>query len=302
MALTTAQIAPLLLPGIREIKGHYKAIPKQWSLIFSIGKSNLQVEKTVHVRLLGLPGVKPQGQSTNFDNNSGFRFAYNHLHQVVALGYTFTEEALEDNLYKSQFDPSNLGLVNSFNQFKEILGANVFNNGNVYNAAIGGDGVALFSTAHPYDGGTFANTPSTQVGLNEATMEMGANMVRRFKDYAGLLISAQAKKLLVPVELRHIAMRLKDTHLRPGSADNDVNVQRESNDFADGYMVNDFLTSPYAWFLLTDHPGFIYLERRAFDTSMQVEFTTNNLLVKGTERYYIGYDDPRAGWGSFPTN
>lgn len=302
MALSTAQIAPLLLPGLREVKGHYNRRAAQWSLIYSKGKSSLATEKTVHVRLLGLPGLKAQGAGVTFDNNSGTRFTYNHTHQVVGLGYTITEEAIDDNLYKSQFDPSNLGLSDSFLQFKEILGANVFNNGTTYNAAIGGDGVALFSTAHPVDGNTIANTPTVQLGLNEATLDMGTNMVRRYRDYANLLISAQAKRLLVPVELRRVANRLYDTQLRPGTSDNDINARKEGGDLAEGYIVNDFLTSPYAWFLLTDKPGFIYLERKPFDVSMQVDFVTNNLLVKATERYYIGFDDWRAGWGSFPTN
>ena len=279
MALSTAQIAPLLLPGLREVKGHYAKRSAQYSLIFSKGKSNLATEKTVHVRLLGLPALKAQGQSVSFDNNSGTRYIYNHLHQVVGLGYTFTEEAIDDNLYKIQFDPSNLGLSDSFLQFKEILAANVFNNGATYNPAIGGDGQAFFSTLHPVDGNTIANTPNVQMGLNEASLDMGTNMVRRYRDYANLLISAQAKRLLVPVELRRVANRLYDTQLRPGTSDNDINARKEGGDLAEGYIVNDFLTSPYAWFLLTDKPGLIYLERKPFDISMQVDFVTNNLLV-----------------------
>jgi hypothetical protein len=302
MAVTTSQIPSLLLPGLREVKGRYAKREAEYSLIFSKGKSNLQVEKTVHTRLLGLPALKAQGQGVTFDNNSGTRFTYSHLHQVVGLGYTFTEEAIDDNLYKSQFDPSNMGLEDSFLQFKEILGANVFNNGTTYNPAIGGDGLPLFSTGHLVDGNTIANTPTVQLGLNEATLDMGTNMVRAYRDYANLLIAAKVTRLLVPVALRRVAMRLMETELRPGTADNDINARKEGGDFGEKYIVNDFLTSPYSWFLLTDKPGFIYLERKPFDISMQVDFVTNNLLVKATERYYIGYDDWRAAWGSFPTN
>jgi hypothetical protein len=302
MAVTTAQIPQLLLPGLREVKGKYVKRSAQWSKLFAKGTSSLQTEKTVHVRLLGLPSLKGQGQAVEFDNNSGTRYTYNHLHQVVGLGYTFTEEAIDDNLYKAQFDPSNMGLADSFMQFKEILGANIFNNGNVYNPSIGGDGQPLFSTVHPVDGNTVANTPLVQMGLNEASMDMGSNMIRRFRDYANLLISAKARTLLVPVELRRVAQRLYETPLRPGTADNDINARKESGDYKDDYEVNDFLTSPYAWFILSDKPGLIYLERKAFDISMQVDFVTNNLLVKAVERYYIGYDDWRCAWGSYPTN
>jgi hypothetical protein len=294
MALSTAQIAPLLLPGLRDVKGKYAKRPAQFSLIFSEGNSKLATEKTVHVRLLGLPGLTAQGQGAYFDNNSGARFTYNHVHQKVTL--------MDDNLYKQQFDPSNLGLSDSFLQFKEILGANVFNNGNVYNPAVGGDNQALFSTAHPVDGNTIANTPLVQLGLNEASLDMGTNMVRAYRDYANLLISAQVRRLLVPTALRRVAKRLLETEYRPGTADNDINARKEGGDLGEGYIVNDFLTSPYAWFLLTDKPGFIYLVRKAFDISMQVDFSTNNLLVKAMERYYIGNDDWRAGWASYPTN
>ena len=302
MSLATAQIAPLLVPGLREVKGRYAMIPAQWSQIFSKGKSLLQTEKTVHTRMLGLPSLKNQGQSVQFDNNAGTRFTYNHVHQVIGLGYSITEEAVDDNLYKQQFDPSNLELAESFLQFKEILAANVFNNGNVYNPAVGGDGLSLFNTGHLVDGNTVANTPLVQMGLNEASLDMGTNMVRRFRNYANLLIGAQVERLLVPVELRRVADRLYNTDRRPGTADNDKNSVKEGGDLGKGYIVNDFLTSPYAWFLLTNKPGFICLQRKEFDISMQVDFTTNNLMVKATERYYIGYDDWRAGWGSFPTN
>jgi hypothetical protein len=302
MPISTAQIAQLLQPGIRKIRGDYPEIPAQWSLIFARGKSDLQVEKTQSVRLLGLPGLKGQGQATNFDNNAGTRWTYNHLHQAVGLGYSFTREAMDDNLYKSQFTPTNLGLMKSFRQFKEILAADVFNLGNVYNPAVGGDGYALFSTSHPVDGYTVPNTPSVAVGLNEATLEMASNQVRAFRDNAGLLISAQSRKLFVPKELRRVAKRLLETQLRPGTANNDLNAAKENGDFDEGYIVGDFLTSPYSWFVITDNGGFIYLERVPFETDMQVDFTTDNLLVKAYERYFIGYDDWRAGWASFPTN
>jgi hypothetical protein len=304
MAQNTSQIAALLLPGVREIKGRYKEISggSQWAQIFAQGKSDMQQERTVHVRYLGLPALKQQGGQTNFDNGAGQRFTYVHLHLAVGLGYAFTREAIDDNLYKSQFDPTNLGLIRSFRAFKEIVAADVLNQGNVYNPAVGGDGVALFATNHPVDGFSVANMPTVQVGLNEASLLMANNMIRRFRDNAGILISAQAKKLVVPIELRHVAKRLLETPLRPGTSNNDVNTVKDNEDIREGYIAMDYLTSPYAWFVLSDQGGLIYLERKPFETSMQVEFTTDNLLVKAYERYYLGYDDWRAGWGSYATN
>lgn len=302
MAVATASIAPLLLPGIRKLKGRYEMMKPQWSMLYAKGSSDMQVEKTVHNRYLPLAQLKQSGAPTIFDNAAGARYTYNHIHVAIGLGYSFTREAIDDNLYKTQFDPTNLGLLESFNQTQEILGAGVFNTGNVVNTTIGGDGVALFATNHPVDGNTIANTPTTQVPLNENTLLMANNMIRRFRDYANLLISAQGRKLLVPVELRHVAKRVLETELRPGTANNDINAIKENSDLRDGYVVNDFLTSPYAWFVLTDRGGLIYLERVPFEASMQVEFTTDNLLVKAYERYYLGYDDWRCAWGTFPTN
>lgn len=299
---SAAQIAPLLLPGIRKLKGDYNQIPTQWSQVFAKGTSDMAVERTQHMRYLPLPQLKQQGAPTQFDNNAGNRYTYNHVHVSIGLGYAFTREAIDDNLYKTQFDPTNLGLIKSFKQMKEILAAGVFNSGNVLNPQLGADNLPLFSTSHPVDGYLVPNTPSVQVGLNENTLNMANNQIRRFRDYAGLLIGAQGRKLLVPVELRHVAKRLMETPLRPGTNNNDVNSLKENNDLQDGYLVMDFLTSPYAWFVLSDQGGAIYLDRIAFEASMQVEFTTDNLLVKAYERYYVGEDDWRLGYGVYPSN
>lgn len=302
MPISTSNIPALLLPGVRKIKGDYKQIPTQWSQVFAQGKSDMAVEKTLSMRYLPLPQLKQSGAPTQFDNQSGQRFTYNHVHVAIGLGYSFTREAIDDNLYKTAFDPTNLGLIKSFKQMKEILAAAVFNTGNVLNPTIGGDNLPLFSTAHPVDGMTIPNTPTVQLGLNENTLLMANNQIRRFRDNAGLLMGSQGRKLIVPVELRHVAKRLVETPLRPGTANNDVASIKENNDIQDGYLVMDFLTSPYAWFVLSDQGGAIYLERVPFESSMQVEFTTDNLLVKGYERYYIGYDDWRFSYGVFPSN
>lgn len=302
MATNTSAIPALLLPGIRKLKGDYAQIPTQYSQIFATGTSDMQVERTVHMRYLPTAQLKISGTPTSFDNGAGQRYTYNHLHVAYGLGYSFTREAIDDNLYKTQFDPTNLGLMKSFKQTKEIVAAGVLNTGNVANSSIGADGVALFSTAHPVDGNTVPNTSTVQVALNENTLLMANNMIRRFRDYANLLISAQGRKLVVPVELRHVAKRLMDTPLRTGTANNDVSAIRESHDLADGYIVMDFLTSPYAWFVISDLGGLICLDRVPFEASMQVDFTTDNLLVKAYERYYIGYDDWRCAVGFYPTN
>jgi phage major head subunit gpT-like protein len=304
MAVNLSQIKDLLLPGLRGVEGKYEMIPSQYDKIFTKHESKMALERTAEMRYLGLAQLKTEGGQTAFDSGAGERFVYNQEHTEIALGYAITRKAIDDNLYKTQFMPSNLGLVESFQQTKEIYGANLLNTATTYNAYVGGDGVALCSTSHPIDGGTVANTPSTQLDLNEASLLNSMIAVRtNFKDQAGLKVFARARKLIVPPQLEPVAVRLTKTELRPGTADNDVNaIMMTSGGLSEGYMVNDFLTSAYAWFLLTNIDGLAYMERVKFETDMQVDFVTDNLLVKGYERYSFGYYNWRAIFGSFPTS
>ena len=301
MATSLAYIKDLLLPGVMELPGMYEEIPAQWSKFYSKGTSQMAVERSVSMRYVGLPYIKAEGQATTFDNNSGQRYVYSQEHLEIGLGYALTRKAIDDNLYKTHFDPMNLGLVESFQQGKEILAANLLNTGNVYNSQIGGDGVSLINTAHPVDGGTFANQPSTDVDLNETTLYNALIQVRKFVNNANLKVFARGRKLLVPTALEYVASRLTKTELRPGTADNDVNALLTTGGLPEGYEVLDFLTSPYAWFVLTNIKGLIYLERVPFETSIWTDDTTDNVMVKGYERYSFGYNDPRAIWGTFPT-
>ena len=304
MAVNLSAIKDLLLPGLRGIEGKYEMIPSQYDRIYTKHDSKLALERTAEMRFLGLAQLKTEGGQTSFDNGAGERFVYNQEHSEIALGYAITRKAVDDNLYKTQFHPSNLGLIESFQQTKEIYGANILNTATTYNANVGGDGVALCSTAHPIDGSTVANRPTTDVDLNEATLLNGMISIRtNFKDMAGLKVFARGRKLVVPPQLEPVAIRLTKTELRPGTADNDVNaILTAAGGLPEGYMVNDFLTSPYAWFLLTNIDGLSYMERVKFETDMQVDFVTDNLLVKGYERYSFGYYNWRSIWGSFPTS
>ena len=304
MAVNLSVIKDLLLPGLRGVEGKYEMIPSQYDKIFTKHDSKMALERTAEMRYLGLAQLKTEGAQTAFDNNAGERFVYNQEHTEIALGYAITRKAIDDNLYKTQFHPSNLGLIESFQQTKEIYGANVLNTATTYNASVGGDGVALCASNHPIDGNTVANIPSTAVDLNEATLLNGMISIRtNFKDQAGLKVFARARKLIVPPQLEPVAIRLTKTELRPGTADNDVNaIAMTAGGLPESYMVNDFLTSQYAWFLLTNIDGLSYMERIKFETDMQVDFVTDNLLVKGYERYSFGYYNWRSIFGSFPTS
>lgn len=303
MPVNLSQIKDLLFPGLRGVTGQYDQIPTQWDKVFSKGTSNMALERTASMRFLGLAQLKNEGAQTRFDNNAGERFVYNQEHLEIALGYAITRKAIDDNLYKSQFRPSNLGLQQSFAQTKEIYGWNVLNTGNVHNPSIGGDGKALFATDHPIDGGTIANMPTVPQSLNESSLLSAMTSIpTSFRDNAGLKIFARARKLIVPRYQEPVAIRLTKTELRPGTADNDVNaILSTAGGLSDGYFASDFLTSNFAWFLLTNIEGLLYLQRVAFEMDMQVEFTTDNLLVKGYERWSFSYYDWRAAWGSYPT-
>jgi hypothetical protein len=303
MAVNLSAIKDLLLPGLRGIEGKYEQIPSQYDKIFTKHESRMALERTAEMRYLGLAQLKTEGGQTAFDNAAGERYVYNQEHTEIALGYAITRKAIDDNLYKTQFQPSNLGLMESFQQTKEIYGANIINTSTTYNASIGGDGKALVATDHPIDGGTVANRPATDLELNEASLLAGMIAIRtNFKDQAGLKVFARARKLLVPPQLEPVAIRLIKSELRPGTADNDVNaIISTSGGLPEGYMTNDYLTSSTAWFLLTNIDGLSYMERVKFETDMQVDFVTDNLLVKGYERYSFGYYNWRSIWGSLPT-
>ena len=303
MAVNLSSIKDLLLPGLRGVEGKYEMISSQYDKIFVKHESKMALERTAEMRFLGLAQLKTEGGQTSFDNGAGERFIYNQEHTEIALGYAITRKAIDDNLYKTQFAPSNLGLIESFGQTKEIYGANILNTATTYNASIGGDGKALCATDHPIDGGTVSNRPSTDVDLNESTLLNGMISIRtNFKDQAGLKVFARGRKLVVPPQLEPVAIRLTKTELRPGTADNDVNaIMSTAGGLPEGYLVNDFLTSARAWFLLTNIDGLSYMERVKFETDMQVDFVTDNLLVKGYERYSFGYYNFRAIFGSFPT-
>lgn len=307
MAINVSAIRDLLLPGLRGVVGEYKQWPSIWPKLFDQGKSEMAQERTASMRFLPLAQLKNDGGNTVFDNNSGETYVYNQLHIGIGLGYAITRDTIDDNLYKAQFRPSNLGLQRSFAQTKEIYAANVFNNATSYDSTVGGDGVSLLNTAHPLPPGgsgpaTWANRPTVDVDLNESSLLNGMISIQTgFYDNAGLRMLATGKTLVIHPNNEPVAIRLLRSELRPGTAMNDVNAIPSTAGGVTDYVKNVFFTSPYPWYLKTDQPGLTYLERIPFETDMQVDFTTDNLLVKAFERYSFNYNDPRALYGSAPT-
>jgi hypothetical protein len=304
MAVNIGSIHDLLLPGLMDITGEYREIETNWSKVFVTHHSNMQLERTTQMRYMPIAQLKTEGGPTAFDNNAGERYIYNMEPIEAGLGYAITRKAIDDNLYPDAFRPTNLGLNKSFREFWEVEAASIFTLANVYNANLVGDGQPLLSVSHPYDNGVWANTTSVPLNLNEASLITGQTSIRQnFVDEAGLKVRARAQQLLVPVQLEAVAARLTQSALRPGTANNDVNViPLVSGGIPKGYEVMDYFTSPFAWFLKTDIEGFIHLQRIAYELDMYCDFITDNLLVKGYERAGFFYNDPRCVWGQIPTS
>jgi hypothetical protein len=308
MAINVAAIRDLLLPGLRGVTGEYKQWPSIWPKLFDQGKSEMAQERTASMRFLPLAQLKTDGGQTAFDNASGEAFVYNQLHTGIGLGYAITRNTISDNLYKAQFRPSNLGLQRSFAQTKEIYAANVFNTATTFQTSVGGDGVSLLNSAHPLPAGgsgpaTWSNTNAVATDLNETSLLSAMISIQTgFYDNAGLRMMATGKTLVIHPNNEPVALRLLRAELRPGTAMNDPNVIPAVAGGISDYVKDVFFTSNFAWFIKTDQPGLLYLEREPFEIDMQVDFTTDNLLVKAWERYSFNYNDPRALWGTNPTS
>lgn len=302
MAINLGSIYDLLRPGLFAVEGKYKEIDKQWDKVFKYNKATLAVERTASMRYLPTASLKTEGGPIAFNNNSGEMFVYNQTHSQVALGYSITRNAIIFNQYKRDFNPNNLGLQKSFAITKEIFAASVLNNATTYDSSLGGDGVALCSTSHPVTGATVANRPSVDLSLNESAIESGLIAIRGFVDNYNLLNFTRGEQLLVPRAKEYDAIRLTKTELRPGTANNDINAVKSVMGLPKGYMVLDFLTSNYSWFIKTTNPGLQYMEVVPFEMDMFVDNLTQNLQVTGYEFYSFNYNDWRAIWGSFPNS
>jgi phage major head subunit gpT-like protein len=215
------------------------------------------------------------------------------------LGFSITEEAVEDNLYDSLSARYTKGLARAMAYTKQVKAASVLNNG-FSSGYPGGDGVALFSTAHPLvSGGTNSNRPSTNADLNETSLENAVIQIAAWTDERGLLIAAKPKKLIVPPALQFVATRLLETSLRVGTTDNDINALKNNGSIPEGYTINHYLTDVNGWFLTTDVPnGLKHFERMALSTSMDGDFDTGNVRYKARERYSFGWSDPLGVFGS----
>ena len=300
MAISRAQLLKELLPGLNALFGlEYATYGEQHKEIYETETSERSFEEETKLSGFSAAPVKNEGSAIAYDNaQEAFTARYNH--ETIALGFSLTEEAIEDNLYDSLSARYTKALARAMAYTKQTKAASVLNNGFSAGVYAGGDGVALFSTAHPLvSGGTNSNTQSTMADLNETSLEAAVIQIAAWTDERGLLIAAKPRKLIVPPALQFVATRLLETQLRVGTTDNDINAIVNNGSIPEGYTVNNYLTDPNGYFICTDVPnGMKHFVRTPLQNSMDGDFDTGNVRYKSRERYSFGFSDPLGMWGS----
>lgn len=299
MTISRAQLLKELLPGLNALFGlEYATYGEQHKEIYETETSDRSFEEETKLSGFSAAPVKNEGQAIAYDNaQEAWTARYNH--ETIAMGFSITEEAIEDNLYDSLSGRYTKALARAMAYTKQVKGAAILNN--AYNSSyLYGDGVVLCSTSHPLiSGGVNSNRPTTAVDLNETSLENAVISIAAWTDERGLLIPAKPKKLVIPPALQFVATRLLKTEQRVGTTDNDINALKNNGSIPGGYTVNNHLTDTNAWFLLTDIPnGLKTFTRASIKNTMDTDFDTGNSRYKARERYSFGVSDPLGIYGS----
>ena len=299
MAISRAQLLKELLPGLNALFGlEYKRYGEESKEIFEQETSERSFEEEVKLCGFAAAPVKDEGSAIAYDNaQEAWTARYNH--ETIAMGFSITEEAIEDNLYDSLSARYTKALARAMAYTKQVKGANILNR--AFNSSYTfGDGVVLCSTAHPLvSGGTNSNRPSTASDLNETSLEAAVIQISNWTDERGLLVAGKPKRLIIPADLMFVAQRLLKSEGRVGTADNDINAVKSMGVIPGGFSVNHYLTDTNAWFVSTDIPnGLKYFVRTPMSTSMDGDFDTGNARYKARERYSFGVSDPLGVFGS----
>ncbi len=298
MAISRAQLFKELLPGLNALFGlEYKQYEQEDKEIYQTETSERSFEEEQKLSGFGAAPVKNEGQAIAYDNAQEVWSArYNH--ETIAMGFSITEEAVEDNLYDSLSARYTKALARGMAYTKQVKAAYPLNNG--FSTYQSGDAVALFSASHVLaSGASISNIATTGSDLNESSLEAAIIQIAAWTDERNLLIAARPQKLIVPPNLQFVAERLLKTQLRVGTADNDISAIVSMNSVPQGFRVNHYLTSTTAWFLITDVPnGMKHFERVALQTSSDGDFDTGNLRYKARERYSYGVSDYLGIYGS----
>jgi hypothetical protein len=299
MAISRAQLLKELLPGLNALFGlEYARYGQEHKEIYETESSERSFEEETKLSGFSAAPVKNEGSAIAYDNAQE-AWTARYTHETIALGFSITEEAIEDNLYDSLSARYTKSLARAMAYTKEVKAAAILNNG-FSSAVTYGDGQPLFSTAHPLvSGGTNSNTTSTGVDLNETSLENAVIQIAAWTDERGLLIAAKPRKLVIPPALMFVATRLLETELRVATNNNDINAIKNNGSIPEGYTVNHFLTDTNAWFLTTDVPnGLKHFVRTPLQNSMDGDFDTGNVRYKARERYSFGVSDPLGIYGS----
>jgi len=299
MAISRAQLAKELEPGLNALFGlEYARYDDESAEIYDTESSERAFEEEVMLSGFGSAPVKQEGSAVSFDDAQE-AYTARYTHETIALAFSITEEAIEDNLYDRLASRYTKALARSMANTKQVKAASTLNNA-FDSTFAGGDGKELCATDHPLvNNGSLRNEPSTDADLNETSLENALIDIAAFVDERGLKVSVRGQKLIIPPNLQFVADRLLESTLRPGSADNDVNAMRNMGMLPQGYVVNHYLTDTDAFFIKTDAPrGFVHFERMPMSTKMEGDFDTGNVRFKARERYSFGFSDPRCVYGS----
>ena len=300
MPISRSQLLKELLPGLNGLFGlEYKQYAEEHKEIYEADTSDRSFEEELKLSGFGAAPVKTEGAAIAYDTAQE-AWACRYVHETVAMGFSITEEAVEDNLYGSLTKRYTKALARAMAYTKQVKAAYPLNNAFAGSGVLGGDGKTLCATDHPLvSGGTNSNRPTTGADLNETSMEAAVIQIAAWNDERGLLMAAKPRKLLIPPAYMFVAERLFGTPNRVGTADNDINALKTMGVIPGGWAVNHFLTDTNAWFLLTDVPnGLKHFTRVGMSTGMDGDFETGNVRYKARERYSFGYSDPLATWGS----
>jgi len=298
MAITRGQLVKELEPGLNALFGlEYNRYDNEHAEIYDVETSDRAFEEEVMLSGFGNAAVKAEGQGVTFDS-ANETFTARYTNETIALAFSITEEAIEDNLYDRLASRYTKALARSMSNTKQVKAANVLNN--AFNSSFaGGDGKELCATDHPTVAGTFRNELSTSADLNETSLEQSLIDIAALTDERGLKIAARGVKMIIPSELQFTAERLMKSAGRTGTADNDINALGSMGMIPQGYTVNHFLTDTDAFFIKTDVPnGLKMFVRSPVKTAMEGDFTTGNVRYKARERYSFGFSDPRGIFGS----
>jgi len=306
MAISRSQLVKELLPGLNALFGlEYKRYGEEHKEIYEVESSERSFEEETKLSGFGSAPVKSEGAAIRYDTAQE-AFTSRYTHETIAMGFSITEEAFEDNLYDSLSARYTKALARAMAYTKQVKAASVLNNG--FNGSfLGGDGTTLFGNnsssvrvGHPLvAGGVNYNSPATGADLNETSLEAAVIQIAAWTDERGLLIAAKPRKLVIPPALMFVAKRLLETELRVGTTDNDINALKSMGAIPEGFTVNHFLTDSNGWFLTTDVPnGLKQFVRTPLTTGSDPDFDTGNMRFKARERYSFGFSDPLGIWGS----